>query len=33
MFFHKSAGQKRRLEEEPELAKGEAKRVAKLLGI
>lgn len=33
MFFHKGAGQKRRLEEEPELAKGEAKRVAKLLGI
>ncbi|MGI8923615.1 MAG: 50S ribosomal protein L35 [Fimbriimonadales bacterium] len=33
MFFHKSGSQKRRLENEPELAKGDAKRVAKLLGI
>jgi ribosomal protein L35 len=33
MFFHKSASQKRRLESEPELCKGEAKRVKKLLGL
>jgi len=33
MFFHKSGAQKRRLEGEPELAKGEGKRVKKLLGL
>jgi ribosomal protein L35 len=33
MFFHKSGSQKRRLESEPELAKGEGKRVKKLLGL
>ncbi|KAA0226494.1 MAG: 50S ribosomal protein L35 [Fimbriimonadales bacterium] len=33
MFFHKSGSQKRRLESEPVLASGEAKRVKKLLGI
>ncbi|HQU18943.1 MAG: 50S ribosomal protein L35 [Fimbriimonadaceae bacterium] len=33
MFLNKSASQKRRLEEEPELCKGEAKRVKKLLGL
>jgi ribosomal protein L35 len=33
MFLHKSGSQKRRLESEPELKKGEAKRVRKLLGI
>jgi ribosomal protein L35 len=33
MFFHKGGSQKRRLEDEPELAKGEAKRVRKLLGL
>ena len=33
MFFHKSGSQKRRLEGEPELRKGEAARVKKLLGI
>ncbi|HCD99685.1 MAG TPA: 50S ribosomal protein L35 [Armatimonadetes bacterium] len=33
MFLHKSASQKRRLEQEPELFKGEKKRVRRLLGI
>ena len=33
MFLHKSGSQKRRLKREPELAKGEGKRVRKLLGI
>jgi hypothetical protein len=33
MFFHKSGSQKRRLEGEPELRKGEAARVRKLLGL
>lgn len=31
MFFNKSNGQKRRLESEPELFKGERKRVKRLL--
>jgi len=31
MFLHKSAAQKRRLEEEPVLFKGEKKRVRRLL--
>jgi ribosomal protein L35 len=31
MFFHKSGSQKRRLEGEPELFKGEKKRVRRLL--
>ncbi|HRF58998.1 MAG TPA: 50S ribosomal protein L35 [Fimbriimonadaceae bacterium] len=31
MFYHKSTGQKRRLEQEPELFKGEQKRVKRLL--
>jgi large subunit ribosomal protein L35 len=33
MFLHKSGSQKRRLEQEPELFKGEKKRVKRLLGI
>ncbi|MCW5942989.1 MAG: 50S ribosomal protein L35 [Fimbriimonadaceae bacterium] len=33
MFLHKSTSQKRRLEQEPTLASGDAKRVKKLLGI
>lgn len=33
MFLHKSAAQKRRLEQEPELFKGERKRVRRLLVI
>ncbi|HRJ27974.1 MAG TPA: 50S ribosomal protein L35 [Fimbriimonadaceae bacterium] len=33
MFFNKSGAQKRRLEQEPELFKGERKRVRRLLGI
>jgi hypothetical protein len=33
MFFHKSGGQKRRLESEPELFKGERKRVRRMLVI
>lgn len=32
MFLHKSGSQKRRLEEEPQLFKGEEKRVKRLLG-
>lgn len=32
MFLHKSGSQKRRLEQEPVLKPGEAKRVRKLLG-
>ncbi|MBX7134830.1 MAG: 50S ribosomal protein L35 [Fimbriimonadaceae bacterium] len=31
MFFHKSGAQKRRLEQEPELFKGERRRVRRLL--
>lgn len=30
-FLHKSSGQKRRLEQEPELFKGELKRVRRML--
>lgn len=33
MFFHKSASQKRRLEQEPVLFKGEKKRVRRMLCI
>ncbi len=33
MFLHKSGSQKRRLEDEPTLKKGDEKRVKKLLGI
>lgn len=33
MFLHKSASQKRRLEEEPVLFKGEKKRVKRMLGL
>jgi len=33
MFLHKSGSRKRRLEQEPVLAKGEAKRVKKMLGM
>ena len=33
MFLHKSGSRKRRLEQEPELAKGDRKRVEKMLGI
>jgi large subunit ribosomal protein L35 len=33
MFLNKSGARKRRLEQEPELASGEAKRVKKMLGI
>jgi large subunit ribosomal protein L35 len=32
-FLHKSASQKRRLEQEPEIFKGERKRIRRLLGI
>jgi ribosomal protein L35 len=32
MFFHKSASRKRRLEQEPVLARTEKKRVKRLLG-
>ncbi|MBW7928982.1 MAG: 50S ribosomal protein L35 [Fimbriimonadaceae bacterium] len=32
-FLHKSAAQKRRLEQEPTLASGDAKRIKKLLAI
>ncbi|HRI44543.1 MAG TPA: 50S ribosomal protein L35 [Fimbriimonadaceae bacterium] len=31
MFFHKSGSQKRRLENEPELFKGERRRIKRLL--
>lgn len=33
MFLHKSGSQKRRLESEPELFKGEKKRVKRLLAL
>lgn len=33
MFFHKSEGQKRRLDQEAELSKTERKRVKRLLGL
>jgi large subunit ribosomal protein L35 len=33
MFFHKSGGQKRRLDQESELSKTEQKRVRRLLGL
>jgi ribosomal protein L35 len=33
MFLHKSGSQKRRLDQEAPLAKGEEKRVRRLLGI
>jgi large subunit ribosomal protein L35 len=33
MFFHKSGGQKRRLDQDAELSKTERKRVRRLLGL
>lgn len=33
MFFHKSGGQKRRLDQEAELSKTERKRVRRLLAL
>ena len=33
MFLHKSGSQKRRLESEPEVFKGEQKRVKRMLGM